>query len=99
MCIRDRYATDAVEVRAGLGLLSGGNPNVWLSNSYSNDGITNISANQFGSIDLFATPNVNGGKPGFDVPQSQFDKVANTCLLSTSPSLRDLTRSRTPSSA
>ena len=74
------YATDALEVRAGLGLFSGGNPNVWLSNSYSNDGITNISANQFGSIDLFATPNVNGGKPGFDVPQSQFDKVANTVI-------------------
>ncbi|MEI8703780.1 TonB-dependent receptor [Pseudoalteromonas sp. B62] len=74
------YATDALEVRAGLGLFSGGNPNVWLSNSYSNDGITNISANQFGAIDLFATPNVNGGKPGFDVPQSQFDKVANTVI-------------------
>ena len=34
------YATDALEVRAGVGLFSGGNPNVWLSNSYSNDGIT-----------------------------------------------------------
>lgn len=72
------YATDALEVRAGVGLFSGGNPNVWLSNSYSNDGITNISANQFGAIDLFNTPNVNDGKPGFEVPQSQFDKVANT---------------------
>ncbi|WP_024611126.1 TonB-dependent receptor [Pseudoalteromonas sp. TB64] len=70
------YATDALEVRAGVGLFSGGNPNVWLSNSYSNDGITNISANQFGAIDLFASPNANGGTPGFDVPQSQFDAVA-----------------------
>ncbi|WP_350609797.1 hypothetical protein, partial [Pseudoalteromonas sp. 41-MNA-CIBAN-0057] len=38
------YATDALEVRAGVGLFSGGNPNVWLSSSYSNDGITNIGA-------------------------------------------------------
>ncbi|WP_352255965.1 hypothetical protein, partial [Pseudoalteromonas sp. 19-MNA-CIBAN-0066] len=74
------YATDALEVRAGVGLFSGGNPNVWLSNSYSNDGITNISANQFGSIDLFATPNVNNGTPGFEVPQSQFDAVADTVI-------------------
>ncbi|MEG3758372.1 TonB-dependent receptor [Pseudoalteromonas carrageenovora] len=70
------YATDALEVRAGVGLFSGGNPNVWLSNSYSNDGITNISANQFGAIDLFATTNVNNGTPGFEIPQSQFDAVA-----------------------
>ncbi|WP_165728352.1 TonB-dependent receptor [Pseudoalteromonas sp. 31A1] len=74
------YATDALEVRAGVGLFSGGNPNVWLSNSYSNDGITNISANQFGSIDLFAIPNVNNGTPGFEVPQSQFDAVADTVI-------------------
>ena len=74
------YATDALEVRAGVGLFSGGNPNVWLSNSYSNDGITNISANQFGSVDLFAPENVTvtGAGPGFDIPKSQFDKVANT---------------------
>ncbi|MBQ4833715.1 TonB-dependent receptor [Pseudoalteromonas sp. MMG010] len=74
------YANDELEVRAGLGLFSGGNPNVWLSNSYSNDGITNISANQFGSIDLFALENVNGGTPGYEVPQSQYDAVANTVI-------------------
>ncbi|WP_076919694.1 TonB-dependent receptor [Pseudoalteromonas sp. SK18] len=74
------FATDALEVRAGVGLFSGGNPNVWLSNSYSNDGITNISAHQFGSVDLFAPENVTvtGAGPGFDIPKSQFDKVANT---------------------
>ncbi|MDN3486454.1 TonB-dependent receptor [Pseudoalteromonas sp. APC 3224] len=74
------FATDELEVRAGVGLFSGGNPNVWLSNSYSNDGITNISAHQFGSVDLFAPENVTvtGAGPGFDIPKSQFDKVANT---------------------
>lgn len=34
---------DNLEVRGGFGLYSGGNPNVWLSNSYSNDGLVNIS--------------------------------------------------------
>ena len=71
------YATDALEVRAGLGLFSGGNPNVWLSNSYSNDGITNISAFR-SPVDLFNTPNVNNGTPGYDVPQDMYDEVANT---------------------
>ncbi|MBC7009281.1 TonB-dependent receptor [Pseudoalteromonas sp. BZK2] len=72
------YATDALEVRAGVGLFSGGNPNVWLSNSYSNDGITNISTQLRDGIDLFNTPTVNGGIPGYEVPQSLYDKVANT---------------------
>ncbi|MBI1340040.1 TonB-dependent receptor [bacterium] len=35
-------ATRDLKVRAGAGLFAGGNPNVWVSNSYSNDGITNI---------------------------------------------------------
>lgn len=73
------YATDALEVRAGFGLFSGGNPNVWLSNSYSNDGITNIGTRRFG-VDLFNTPNVNGGTPGFEVPQEMYDEVAQTTI-------------------
>lgn len=35
-------ATRDIQVRGGAGLFAGGNPNVWVSNSYSNDGITNI---------------------------------------------------------
>lgn len=73
------YATDELEVRAGVGLFSGGNPNVWLSNSYSNDGITNIGTFR-SPVDLFNTPNVNGGAPGFEVPQDMFDEVANTVI-------------------
>ncbi|MDC9512150.1 TonB-dependent receptor [Pseudoalteromonas sp. CST5] len=73
------YATDELEVRAGVGLFSGGNPNVWLSNSYSNDGITNIGTFR-SPVDLFNTPNVNGGAPGFEVPQEMFDEVANTVI-------------------
>ncbi|MEL0631353.1 TonB-dependent receptor [Pseudoalteromonas carrageenovora] len=73
------YATDELEVRAGVGLFSGGNPNVWLSNSYSNDGITNIGTFR-SPVDLFNTPSVNGGTPGFEVPQDMFDEVANTVI-------------------
>ena len=73
------YATDALEVRAGVGLFSGGNPNVWLSNSYSNDGITNIGTYRE-DVDLFNTPTVNGGTPGYEVPQDMFDEVANTTI-------------------
>ncbi|MEL7287113.1 MAG: TonB-dependent receptor, partial [Pseudomonadota bacterium] len=73
------YATDALEVRAGVGLFSGGNPNVWLSNSYSNDGITNIGTFRAG-VDLFNTPTVNGGTPGYEVPQDMYDEVANTTI-------------------
>ncbi|WP_409425815.1 carboxypeptidase regulatory-like domain-containing protein [Pseudoalteromonas sp. RW-H-Ap-1] len=81
------YATDELEVRAGLGLFSGGNPNVWLSNSYSNDGITQIATRESQlsnydsdskTIDLFNTPNVNGGTPGFEVPQELYDIIGAT---------------------
>lgn len=34
--------TDRLSLRGGGGLFAGGNPNVWVSNSYSNDGITAI---------------------------------------------------------
>jgi hypothetical protein len=32
---------DDLMLRGGIGLYSGGNPNVWISNGYSNDGLTN----------------------------------------------------------
>ncbi|KAA1153769.1 TonB-dependent receptor [Pseudoalteromonas sp. FUC4] len=88
------YATDALEVRAGVGLFSGGNPNVWLSNSYSNDGISKATSsiydlsdtyfvlNKDGEydpfVDLFIPQNVNGGTPGYEVPQELYDKVAGS---------------------
>jgi outer membrane receptor for ferrienterochelin and colicin len=33
---------DDLSLRGGVGLFAGGNPNVWVSNSYSNDGITAV---------------------------------------------------------
>jgi outer membrane receptor for ferrienterochelin and colicin len=35
-------ASDRLSLRGGVGLFSGGNPNVWVSNSYSNDGLRNL---------------------------------------------------------
>jgi hypothetical protein len=72
-----------LSVRAGLGLYSGGNPNVWISNAWSNDGISNVQL-QFrnfdgsgsvldGSIALQGT-----GAPGRAIPQTLYDQVAAT---------------------
>jgi len=83
---------DNLEVRGGFGLYSGGNPNVWLSNSYSNDGLVNISerakyhkdsitmvGEQF---DLFNTPSSDPRGPGFGVPQVMVDSIQDLDELS-----------------
>ena len=71
-------------LRGGLGLYSGGNPNVWLSNSYSNDGISNAQfqfRNFDGAVTLLpgqadSVALSGAGRPGYDVPQSMVDDVA-----------------------
>ncbi len=40
-------ATDRLTLRGGVGLYSGGNPNVWLTNNYQVDGVTQIQAREF----------------------------------------------------
>ncbi|MCH9004673.1 MAG: carboxypeptidase regulatory-like domain-containing protein [Proteobacteria bacterium] len=75
---------DDLTLRGGIGLYSGGNPNVWISNAWSNDGLSNAQfrANNFsggftvlpGMLD--STPLSGDGRPGFDVPQSLVDSVA-----------------------
>src|SRR5690606_7912756 len=83
-------ATDALTVRGGAGLYSGGNPNVWISNAWSNDGVTNVQrslrnpgyANSV--IDDLALS--GQGRPGYDVPQSLVDDVANTTAANASDS-------------
>ncbi len=39
-------ASDTLTIRGGIGLYSGGNPNVWLSNNYSNDGFTAVQVRE-----------------------------------------------------
>jgi hypothetical protein len=76
--------SDNLVLRGGVGRYSGGNPNVWLSNAWSNDGLTNVQTrlNNFdasGSLFDGSIP-LTGNEPGREtsVPQAQFDRVANT---------------------
>lgn len=79
---------DRLSLRGGAGLFAGGNPNVWVSNAYSNDGITQVQL-QLGTSPLppniLNTPNVNAERPGgqavnpnnalWGIPQVMFDNV------------------------
>ena len=66
---------DQLEVRGGFGLYSGGNPNVWLSNNYSNNGVSLYEAN-LRNVNLFDLDYGNGS-PIIDIPLSMIDEVAN----------------------
>jgi len=83
--------TPDITVRGGLGLYSGGNPNVWLSNNFSNDGFR-IAQLREGVIEnappppencgygrdfsLFDIPISGDGRPLFNPPQCQVDAIA-----------------------
>ena len=76
------FVSPQLEVRGGVGLYSGGNPNVWISNNYSNNGVTQYEANLFGDFfaggnTLFNIPHTGEGRPIYDIPQNLFDEVAN----------------------
>ena len=71
--------SDTLSVRGGAGLYSGGNPNVWLTNSYQNDGQTVVQTGifdlQFSPDSLFTIPHDGDGRPFFDIPQVNVDAV------------------------
>ncbi|WP_133406992.1 TonB-dependent receptor [Parashewanella tropica] len=53
--------TDNVTLRGGIGRYTGGSPNVWIANSFSNDGVTLLSyrdgwKDSFGKIDFSKVP-------------------------------------------
>ena len=79
---------DKLDVRGGLGIYSGGNPNVWLSNTYSANNVAQFGADggafgleQNGGPSIFTIPygmcesGVPTG-PGWCVPQAMIDAVA-----------------------
>jgi outer membrane receptor protein involved in Fe transport len=75
--------SDDLVLRGGVGRYSGGNPNVWISNAWSNDGLTNVqtSTNYGDSLSLFdGSIPLKGNEPGREtsIPTAQFDRVANT---------------------
>ncbi len=84
---------DDLTLRGGIGLYSGGNPNVWLSNAWSNDGVSNVQSGSWdreffteaGRDQFTVLPGssdslgLSGAQmPGFNVPQSMLDFVAAT---------------------
>jgi outer membrane receptor for ferrienterochelin and colicin len=89
-------ATDDMVVRGGFGLFSGGNPNVWVSNNYSNDGVSAADficrdagrCNFPGIVTLAnpAQPNLSdftygGGTPFFDVPDQGVAYIAGASAI------------------
>ena len=66
--------SDNLTIRGGIGRFSGGSPNVWISNAYSNDGVFNASVRRSGSITV---PNQPVGEFGNYIPQDIQDAVAN----------------------
>tara|TARA_E500000081_G_scaffold64159_1_gene66474 strand:- start:717 stop:3878 length:3162 start_codon:yes stop_codon:yes gene_type:complete len=72
---------DDTEIYGGYGTFSGGNPNVWYSNMFSNDGVTNVQLNQRG-ISAFSDAMCDGRTgapssegPGYAVPCSLVSSV------------------------
>jgi outer membrane receptor for ferrienterochelin and colicin len=71
----------SLQFRGGVGLYSGGNPNVWISNNFSNDGITNVqidlrtllNTSPTNKYDLFANGNANP----LDIPPELIDYVSD----------------------
>ncbi|MEM5515507.1 TonB-dependent receptor [Henriciella sp. AS95] len=68
--------SDDLSLRGGVGLFAGGNPNVWISNNYSNNGVTLFEFSGGGNIISDYTYS-GGGTPLFDIPDEAIDAVAN----------------------
>ncbi len=78
---------ESTELRGGLGVFSGGNPNVWLSNNYSNNnvlqfgdrgrnhGLTDGSTSLF-DIDYSGVEEGAPVGPGYGIPTSMYEAVA-----------------------
>lgn len=69
-----------VEFRAGVGLYSGGNPNVWLSNNFQNNGVIQYNYeldNRVSRRSLFAMPHDGTGRPLYDIPEEAIQAVIN----------------------
>ncbi len=75
---------DQLEVRGGFGIYSGGNPNVWVSNAYSNNGVVQVFARErnipdfdAGTTSIFDLDLVGGGNPIYSPAQALYDYVAD----------------------
>ncbi|PCI62604.1 MAG: cell envelope biogenesis protein OmpA [Gammaproteobacteria bacterium] len=84
--------SEDIVIRGGVGRFSGGRPNVWLSNAYSNDGVTYVSARNerdfLDNADITKIPqgvldamvsgdgNVNVTDPNFKLPSDWRSSLA-----------------------
>jgi outer membrane receptor protein involved in Fe transport len=70
--------TYSTTVRGGIGRFSGGSPGVWISNSYSNDGVISDSSNKFGTDEAptFAVPTTPDSATGQYIPQDVLTALA-----------------------
>ncbi|MEP0175345.1 MAG: TonB-dependent receptor [Paraglaciecola sp.] len=69
-------AGDYTTVRGGLGRFSGGAPSVWISNSYSNDGVISDSVDDFGSGNTYLVPTTPDAATGQYIPQEVLNALA-----------------------
>lgn len=60
-------------LRGGIGLFSGGNPNVWISNTYTNDGVTIVGYSPLGAC--AAASDYLEGMNGYDIPTCVQDSL------------------------
>jgi len=71
-------ATDDLTVRGGIGRFSGGSPGVWLSNSYSNDGVISDEVNDFGTDGVFySVPTTPDPATGQYIPTDVLNELAS----------------------
>jgi hypothetical protein len=63
---------DDLTLRGGIGLYSGGNPNVWLSNAWSNDGVSNVQSGGWDDDEFDAE---TGGAGTFTVLPGSVDSL------------------------
>lgn len=60
-------------IYGGWGLFGGGTPNVWISNSFSNDGVTVVQTNVSATTNAFLAPVALNDVDGYDIPQEVLD--------------------------
>ncbi|HEY5560078.1 MAG TPA: carboxypeptidase regulatory-like domain-containing protein [Steroidobacteraceae bacterium] len=60
-------------IYGGWGLFGGGTPNVWISNSFSNDGVAVVQTNVSATTNPALAPFALNGMNGFDIPQEVQD--------------------------
>ncbi|HVY89371.1 MAG TPA: TonB-dependent receptor [Hyphomonadaceae bacterium] len=85
--------SDSLKLHGGVGLYAGGNPNVWISNGYSADGVEQIQLNSQTIPNILTNPNVNSERAAgqtinpnnalWGIPQVLFNGVANASANST----------------